>query len=65
MKSNGANQMTYTVDQKITLPAFEDMPAFTATITEIADDVICGIREDGEYFEIDAEMLEEMLETAA
>ena len=57
--------MTYQVNQTITLPAFEDMPAFTATITEIADDVICGIREDGAYFEIDAEMLEEMTEATA
>jgi hypothetical protein len=60
MKSNGANQMTYTVDQQITLPAFEDMPAFTATITEISDDVLCFIRSDGEYGEIEIEMLEEL-----
>ena len=65
MKTQGANLMTYQVNQTITLPAFEDMPAFTATITEIADDVICGIREDGAYFEIDAEMLEEMTEATA
>ena len=54
--------MTYQVDQQIALPAFEDMPAFTATITDISDDMLCFIRSDGEYGEIDIEMLEEMLE---
>ena len=54
--------MTYFVGQTITLPAFEDMPAFTATITDISDDILCFIRSDGEYGEINIEMLEEMLE---
>jgi hypothetical protein len=56
--------MTYTVDQQITLPAFEDIPAFTANIIEIVDDVLCFIRSDGEYFEIEVDALEEMLEAA-
>lgn len=54
--------MTYLVGQQIHLPAFEDMTEFTATITEIADEILCFIRSDGEYGEIDIEMLEEMLE---
>ena len=54
--------MTYQVDQQIALPAFEDMPAFTATITDISDDILCFIRSDGEYFELEVEALEEMLE---
>ena len=57
--------MTYTVDQQITLPAFEDMPELTATITDISEDILCFIRSDGEYGEIEVETLEEMLEAAA
>ncbi|MDG1085013.1 MAG: hypothetical protein P8P35_13050 [Planktotalea sp.] len=56
--------MTYQVGQTITLPAFEDMPAFTANIIEIVDEVLCFIRSDGEYGEIELEALEEMLEAA-
>jgi hypothetical protein len=56
--------MTYQVGQQITLPAFDDMPAYTANIIEIVDDVLCFIRSDGEYGEIDIETLEEMLEAA-
>ena len=56
--------MTYQVDQQITLPAFEDMPAFTATITHISEEILCFIRSDGEYGEIDIETLEEMFEAS-
>jgi hypothetical protein len=56
--------MTYQVGQQITLPAFDDMPAYTANIIEIVDDVLCFIRSDGAYSEIDIETLEEMLEAA-
>jgi hypothetical protein len=53
--------MTYRVDHTITLPAFEDMPAFKATVIEIVGDVLCFIREDDTYGEIEIEVLEEML----
>lgn len=49
----------YTVGQEITLPAFDDMPSFEATITDVYEDLVCFIRADGEYGEIDIEVLEE------
>ena len=53
--------MIYHVDHTITLPAFEDMPAFKATIIEIVGDVLCFVREDDTYGEIEIEALHEML----
>ena len=44
--------------QTITLPALDDMPSYSAVITDVYEDVICFMREDNVYGEIDREMLE-------
>lgn len=49
----------FTIGQEITLPEFDDMPSFKATITDVHEDLVCFMREDGEYGEIDIEVLEE------
>lgn len=53
---------TFTLGQLIYVPAIEDVcEAHTATITEVTEEFLCLITEDGEYGELPIELVEELL----
>lgn len=53
--------MEFFVGQTLCIPALPDIcEAHTATITEIHEDLLCVITEDGEYGELDLELIHEL-----
>ena len=51
--------MTYFVGQTFNIPAIEDVcDTHIAEVVEVHDDLLCVMTADGEYGEIDLEMLE-------